>query len=60
MVMAVVTDTIATLMATNMGTGVVIIVAKGVAPAIRDEIKDQWGTIWMKGSLLKLKFSSSK
>lgn len=41
--MAVVTDTIATLMATTMvtGIGIVIIVVQSAALAIRDEVKDQ-------------------
>jgi hypothetical protein len=56
--MAVVMDIMAILMATTMVTGIVIIVVQGVALAIGDEIKEQGETIWIEGSLLKLKFSS--
>jgi len=41
LVMAVVTDTMAILMATTMVTGTLIIVVQGVALAIGDEIKEQ-------------------
>jgi hypothetical protein len=41
--MAVVTDTMAILMATTMVTEIVIIVVQGVALAIGDEIKEQGG-----------------
>jgi len=39
--MAVVTDTMAILMATTMVTGIVIMVVQGVALVIGDEIKEQ-------------------
>ena len=58
--MAVVTGTIAILMVTTMVTGIVtivIIAIQGVALAIGDEAEEQWGKIWVEGSLLKLKFS---